>query len=751
MKKSGLHRLLKRQLKKTQCNLESIPNAEQYQHFLELISKSYIDMDADRYTLERSMEVLSEEMQELYQKLKHQYESRQSDILDALPDVLFLLDEDGRYLEILTGKVNQLYKAKDELKGKLISDVVPEKSAALFLNAINETLDTNQLTTIEYSLQAPKGRCFFEGRITPAQSMHNNKRAVIFLAIDITKRKLAVRKDRLVSKIMRAAAEGMVIMDGDKKIISVNPAYCRITSRDETSLIGTLPAFNAQIKNKSQLIWNYLDESDHWVGEIEGEHYDGTIFPIWLTIEKIYNKDEDTINYVAILTDVSEIKQSREQLEHVATHDSLTQLPNRVLFHDRLSQAMARAGREAESVALFFLDLDRFKVINDNLGHHAGDDLLKQVTRRLQKSCREDDSLARLGGDEFTIITEHINTRRDAEVVAEKIMNAFQEAFSIDDILFDISASIGISLYPDDADNMEDLIKNADTAMYQAKKIGFSSYQFYTRAHSQTAYEFFTIEQGLRKALEQDEFFMVYQPQFNMTSNQMIGVEALIRWSKPEVGLISPAKFIPIAENSGLIISIGDWVIDSVLSQMKTWDSTGLPEFTVSINLSRRQLTTKNLCEKLQKSLAKYQLAGSRIELEITESSIIENEDIAYENIIKLHEMGISLSIDDFGTGHSSLVNLKRYPLNRLKIDRGFVRDVTVDKNDEAIIIATIALARSFNLKVIAEGVETTEQRDFLLAHNCDEVQGYLYSKPILPSEIQNIFQTTENDSVSNQ
>jgi diguanylate cyclase (GGDEF)-like protein len=397
---------------------------------------------------------------------------------------------------------------------------------------------------------------------------------------------------------------------------------------------------------------------------------------------------------------------------------------------------------------LFFLDLDRFKNINDNLGHHVGDDLLKQVSERLVEVCRSSDTLARLGGDEFTLIVEGLDDTSELAVIAEKILHAFTDPFTLDTYKLEISVSIGISVFPKDSFDINELIKHADTAMYSAKESGRNTYRFYTQELTTNAFEYFAMEIALQKALERNEFFMVYQPQYNIVTNEMIGVEALLRWRHPDMGVLSPSMFIQIAEYSGKIEAIGEWVIRQVCAQCKKWDQQGLPEFSVSLNLSRKQLVLPSLSEYVRSILDELEIAGERLEFEITESAILDQKDIAYNNLKQLQSMGIRMAIDDFGTGYSSLVNLKQFPLSRLKIDKSFVRDVSRDPNDEAIIRATIALGKSFNLKIIAEGVEKKEQREFLLKEGCHEVQGFLYSDPVLPEAISDLLRLRK--SVSN-
>jgi diguanylate cyclase (GGDEF)-like protein len=387
------------------------------------------------------------------------------------------------------------------------------------------------------------------------------------------------------------------------------------------------------------------------------------------------------------------------------------------------------------------MDLDRFKTVNDNLGHQIGDNLLIQVTKRLQNICRKTDTLARLGGDEFTLIVEDVDKVEELSIIAEKILNMFLEPFELGNYKLDVSSSIGVSVFPQDSMDPGELIRHADTAMYSAKENGRNNFRFYTEELTSNAYEYFEIEIAMRSALQFDQFFLVYQPQFDLITNEIIGVEALIRWLHPKLGVISPARFIPVAETTGQIEQIGEWVITETARQTRTWDQAGLPPFTVSLNISRKQLIVPGLSWSVSQIIDDVGIDGSRFEFEITESSILDRQEIVYANLKELKSMGISLAIDDFGTGYSSLVNLKQFPLSRLKIDQSFVRDVTKDTNDEAIIRATIALGKSLQLAIIAEGVETEEQREFLIREGCEHAQGYLYSEPLLPEQIIELFQ----------
>ena len=745
-----MHRILTRQLKKLKLSDALPPDLDDWRRMLSQIDASYEANDRDSYILERSLTISSDEMQALYKRQKSSYEARLHAILNALPDLLFLLDEDGRYIEVTSGNEQRLYEDKDQLLGKTLHDVLPKEDADFFYDIISQALETNELLVVNYDMDVKSGKCTFEGRVMPANYTVDGKRTVVFLAIDITDRKQSEIRERLISTVFENSKEGMVILDKDMKVVSVNQAFCKMAELEMETARGNIPEFISSLMSTdtgSEIQYS-LEKSDYWMGEITGRKIDGASYPLWLTVNAVKDYTGQLTNYVAMLTDVSDIKRSQEELEYVATHDSLTGLPNRVLFHDRLQQAVARTLRTGSVGALFFLDLDRFKNVNDNLGHHVGDDLLKQVSERLRGVCRSSDTLARLGGDEFTLVVEGLEELSELALIAEKLLQAFLDRFSLGTYKLEISVSIGISVFPKDSSNVNELIKHADTAMYSAKESGRNTYRFYTQELTTNAFEYFAMEIALQKALERNEFFLVYQPQYNIVTNEMTGVEALLRWRHPDMGVLSPGVFIHIAEYSGKIEAIGEWVIRQVCEQCRQWDEKGLPVFTAALNLSRKQLLLPGLSDYVGDLLDELGLSGDRLEFEITESAILDQKDIAYDNLKALQKMGIRMAIDDFGTGYSSLVNLKQFPLSRLKIDKSFIRDVSRDANDEAIIRATIALGKSFNLSIIAEGVEKEEQRDFLLKEGCNEVQGFLYSEPVMPDTIVDLLLSSK--SVSN-
>ena len=457
---------------------------------------------------------------------------------------------------------------------------------------------------------------------------------------------------------------------------------------------------------------------------------DGTSFPAeyWSYPQR---KAEHIVGAAVAFIDITERRVAEERIRHLAYYDALTGLPNRLLFQDRLAKALASARRRREKVALLFMDLDRFKTINDSLGHSIGDCLLNECAERLKNWAREQDTVARLGGDEFVVVLTALKDVTDAAVAASRIMQAMSVKFVIQGHLLSVTCSLGISVFPDHGTDGEALLKNADAAMYCGKENGRNNFQFFTQDMNVRAVERLTLENDLRLALEKKELFLMYQPQRGVATAKVTGAEALLRWQHPRLGLVPPDKLIPIAENSGLIIPIGEWVLRTACAQVRQWQDQGLPALPVAVNVSAVQFRQKNFPELIGRVLHETGLPPQYLELELTESMLLSNADVTLSVLQELKEMGVKLSIDDFGTGYSSLSYLKHLPVYKLKIDRSFVRDITVDPDDAAITGAIINMAKSLDLKVIAEGVENEGQMSFLRQHNCDEIQGYYFSRPL--------------------
>jgi diguanylate cyclase (GGDEF)-like protein len=450
----------------------------------------------------------------------------------------------------------------------------------------------------------------------------------------------------------------------------------------------------------------------------------------------LIDDDSGIANIEGTLIDITERKVAEERVQSLAYYDALTGLPNRILLRDRLSKALSNARRQNHKVALLFLDLDRFKMVNDSLGHAVGDLLLQEIAARLKSVAREEDTIARLGGDEFLIVLTNIKDIPAAAVAVERFMDAMTAEFVLQGHSFSISCSLGISIFPEHGADSETLIKNADAAMYSAKEGGRNNFQFFTADMNAEAVKRLTLENGLRSALERQELFLMYQPQMDIVTGTITGLEALLRWQHPELGLVPPDQFIGIAENTGMILPIGEWVLRTACSQARKWQDEGLGPVQVAVNVSAVQFRQEGFCQLVRKVLHETGLAAHYLELELTESLLLANADVTFSVLQELKAMGLTLAIDDFGTGYSSFSYLRQFRVSKLKIDRSFIRDVAVNPDDAAITTAIISMAKNLNLKVIAEGVENEAQLSFLRAHQCDEIQGYYFCKPLRLDEI---------------
>ncbi|BAN36098.1 response regulator receiver modulated PAS/PAC sensor-containing diguanylate cyclase/phosphodiesterase [Sulfuricella denitrificans skB26] len=558
--------------------------------------------------------------------------------------------------------------------------------------------------------------------------------------MDITERKQAEQQLRLAAQVFEGTQEAIFITDAQNHIVSVNQAFIEITGYDRTEAIGQSPALLKSGRHSAEFfhgMMNSIRRSGHWQGEIWNKRKNGEIYPAWMAISTVCNEQGDITHYVAIYTDISELKRSENQLERQANYDELTGLANRNLFQDRLNQALIFSRRHDYGLAILFIDLDNFKNINDSLGHDTGDALLAQVATRLTGSVREGDTVARHGGDEFVLLLSEIRVADDVSAVTQKLLKAMSAPFNLNDRELHVTCSIGIASYPKDGEDKQTLLKNADAAMYRAKELGRNNAQYYAEEMNIKAMERLTLENCLYQALERNEFLLHYQPQVDLRTGEITGMEALVRWQHPELGLVSPSMFIPVVEDSGMIISLGEWVLRTACLQNKAWQLAGLKHISVAVNLSARQFRQPNLVEMVTGILRESGLDPSHLDLEVTESLVMQNVEATIATLGRLKAMGIKLSIDDFGTGYSSLNYLKRFPIHTLKIDKTFINDITTDPNDAAIAKTIISMAHELGLMVIAEGVETEEQRSFLHLRNCDEMQGYLFSRPVSAEEFE--------------
>ena len=555
----------------------------------------------------------------------------------------------------------------------------------------------------------------------------------------LSERQQAMNRLALAARVITHSPDGIIVTDPQGIILSANPAFFRNTGFTRQETIGSSIRKLTSVHHSADFftsIWKQLRSTGHWEGEIWNRNSNGEILPQWLNINAIREASGKVTHYLGLYSDISRQKQVQERIHRLAYYDALTGLPNRQLFTDRLNQALKYSGRHNSRLALFFLDLDRFKNINDTLGHSIGDTVLQMTAERLTKCVRQTDTLARLGGDEFTIIIQDVNEDFDAILVAEKVVNAFREPLLVEDHELYVTPSIGISLYPDDGSDSEELIKHADTAMYRAKELGGNGFQFFAADMSDPIRWNLTVENALRRAVEQGTIQVVYQPQFDLRSGNIIGLEALARWHYKGPEETPPEVFIKVAEDTGLIHRLGDQILETACRQTMRWIKEGITGLKVSINISPLQLKQGDFTERLRRIVENSGVAPHQIELEITEGSLMENAGIMEGLLNLLSVQGFQIAIDDFGTGYSSLSYLKRLSIDRIKIDKSFIRETPHNHNDTAICRAIISMAHSLKLKVIAEGVETEEQMEFLRQERCDEVQGYIYSQAVGPKEV---------------
>jgi diguanylate cyclase (GGDEF)-like protein/PAS domain S-box-containing protein len=539
---------------------------------------------------------------------------------------------------------------------------------------------------------------------------------------------------RLYANAFDNSGEAMLITDRANRILNVNAAFTRQTGYALAEVAGKDPKILACGRTPPATLremWSELRDRGFWQGELWDRKKSGEVYPKWTSISAIRDEEGEVTFYLASYSDISERKANEARIDYLAHHDALTGLINRYNLENRLGQVLLSAQRDRLRTAVLFIDMDRFKAINDTLGHHVGDQLLIEVARRLREAVRESDIVARLGGDEFVVVLTALTGDMDAAPVADKILRALSDPYAIEGAVLHSSPSIGVAIAPHDGRDGASLMKNADTAMYHAKASGRNNAQFFTAALNAAASERLALENDLRQAMQEGLLCLHYQPQVRAADGRCFGVEALVRWHHAERGDVSPLQFIPIAEESGLIDILGTWVLDEACRQLSAWRQAGIGGQRMAVNLSAHQLRAKNLVRRVADALERHGLKGEDLELEITESAAMENPERAIDQLHALRALGVQLAIDDFGTGYSSLAYLKRLPIQVLKLDRSFVRDIEIDQSDADISAASLALAHNLGLKVIAEGVETAGQRDFLVRHGCDYLQGYLYSRPL--------------------
>jgi two-component system, chemotaxis family, CheB/CheR fusion protein len=657
-------------------------------------------------------------------------------IMNHSVSIVTLKETSGRY-QFVNQRFEELFGLKaDEVIGRTDQQLFSAEMASLFRRHELDAMGKLQPVESSDEITLPHGRLWLSSVRFPIFDSAGAVQAICTQAHDMTQKHHAEDQLRLAAKVIDRAGEAIAITDAEGRIITVNDAFAKITGYRLDEVIGKTPALLKSGQHSKEFydaMWRNLSEQGWWQGEVINRRKNGEHYPEWLTINSVHGNDGQLQNYVAIFSDITAIKNSQRRIEYMATHDELTGLPNRSLLMDRLKHGLAQARRQNQRLCVFFIDLDNFKHINDSLGHDVGDLLLKEAALRLRRCVRDSDTLARLGGDEFVAILQGIEID-ETNQIASRIVDFLSASFPIAGKDLFVSASIGICCYPDDGNDSNTLLKNADTAMYRAKERGRNQYQFFAEEMKVLALQRLTLETGLRIALENNRLYMVYQPQIDMRTKEMIGAEALLRWEDPHLGPVSPALFIPVAEEAGLMGALGEWIFTHVLTQIRAWRAEGLRVPRIFMNVSAQQLRSPDFGTSLCGLLNDYAVPPDAIGLELTESTLMERVDVALEQLAPLEAQGVSLSIDDFGTGYSSLAYLKKLPMHEVKVDRSFVQGIAQQSDDKAITRAIIDMAHALGMRVVAEGVEQQDQLDALFGIGCDVAQGYHFHRPLLPT-----------------
>jgi diguanylate cyclase (GGDEF)-like protein/PAS domain S-box-containing protein len=671
------------------------------------------------------------------QKLIEEARDRFGELYDSAPVAFLTLDEEGVIQEINLTGAQMLGLERSWVIGKPLSPWVPAWAVSDFFRHLRHAVSGTD-PVIDYlplqTTSAPPAELRYVRLESVALAPAAAGRTCRTTIVDLSDRKRDEDRLHVIAQVFERSIDAILITDRQNLIVSVNFAFTQTTGYASEEVLGRNPAMLASGRHDRSFyreMWAAIERDGSWSGEIWNRHKNGEVCAEWLTIHGVRNEEGGIENCIGIYTDITDQRVAAERIQFLAHYDPLTRLPNRTLLQDRMQQGLAHAAREDTRVALLFLDLDRFKPINDSLGHLVGDRLLQEVAIRLKGCVREDDTVARRGGDEFIVMLPHVESAEQAAHVAEKIIAAMDESFSINGHVLNVTFSIGISIYPDDAPNADTLVRNADIAMYRSKAGGRNKFQFFTPDMNAHALERLALENDLHRALERDEFTLMYQPQIDSESGEIIAAEALLRWQHPRRGLIGPAQFIPVAEESGLIVPIGEWVLEQACEQMQAWRDAGLKRIGIAVNISALQFSQKNLAGSIRRVLERSGIEPATLELELTESVLMHDHAATCDMMDELNSMGVRLAIDDFGTGYSSLSYLRSFPIHKLKIDQSFVRDLNHSSDAGAITSAIIAMAKNLNLRVIAEGVETPEQASFLQAQACDEFQGNLFGRPL--------------------
>jgi len=657
--------------------------------------------------------------------------------LEAVPDTLFDLGLDGRYHDCHSPRADPLAAPAADMIGKKVTDVLPRDAADVVMSALREAHENAQSHGRQFELQLPQGKLWFELSVSRKFTDPGQEPRFIVLSREITERKQGEQQLRVAATAFESQ-EGMVVTDAETVILRVNRAFTDITGYSAEEVVGqtsNLLRSGHHDAASFAAMWESIHRTDLWQGEIWNRRKNGEVYLGWLSVTAVKGGDGEVTHYVGTLTDITQRKAAEEEIMHLAFYDPLTRLPNRRLLLDRLKQALAASVRSKREGALLLIDLDNFKTINDTLGHDMGDMLLQQVAQRLATCSREEDTVARLGGDEFVVMLVDLSevsqeAATQVKTVGEKIVATLGQPYLLSGYEHHSTASIGVTLFGDRQLTSDELLKRADLAMYQAKSAGRNTLRFFDPDMQAVVTARAAMEADMRQGLRQNDFLLYYQAQVDC-AGRLTGAEALVRWQHPQRGLVCPAEFIPLAEETGLILPLGQWVLETACNQLVAWAARpNMAHLTVAVNVSVRQFRDAGFVDQVVAVLDHTGANPKKLKLELTESLLVEDVEDTIAKMFALKAEGVSFSLDDFGTGYSSLAYLKRLPLDQLKIDQSFVRNILTDRNDATIAHTIVTLAQSLGLAVIAEGVETEAQRDFLAGHGCDAYQGYFFGRP---------------------
>ncbi|NUN64654.1 EAL domain-containing protein [Pseudanabaena biceps] len=709
-----------------------------------------------------------EDITDWEQSAKNQMDmnSRTRYLFENNPNPMWIYDMDTlEFVAVNQAAIIHYGFSEAEFLSMTLQDIRPAEDIPQLLEAISKVSSGLSLPEIWRHCKKDGSQILVE--VTAHTLIHNDRRCELILINDVTEKKRAEealkQAEAKYRSIFENAIEGIFQSSMDGKILIANPMLAQIYGYDSPDdLIENLTDIQSQlyVNASCRQLLLQLVTSQEEVKEFEARVYrkDGSI--IWTSenVHAVYDKAGNVLFLEGTVNDITESKKAKAEIEYLAFHDSLTNLPNRVLFRDRLASSLVHTHRKLQfhldqdpsldiksippMLAVLFLDLDRFKLVNDTMGHAAGDRLLQEVAKRLSECMIEETFLARMGGDEFMIFVPHLQSVQSIQQFAQLLLQSFESAFFVEEMPLYIGTSIGISLYPSDGLDEESLMKNADTAMFRAKERGRNHYQLYNHAIGAKVKEYVAIENGIRQALDRNEFQVFYQPQINLITGEIDCMEALARWLHPELGWVPPNQFIPAAEEHGLIVRLGEWVLQTACAQNRLWQEQGLSPIRMAVNFSAKQFQVIDICDRIMRVLTDLDLQPQYLEIEITESLVMQDQENTVKVLKNLQSMGMRVSIDDFGTGYSSLSYLRILPVSKVKIDASFIRAIPQNAEDSAITSAIISMAHSLNLRAIAEGVERKEQLDFLRSHNCDAVQGYLFSRPVPAPEATLLLQS---------